>query len=220
MEVDNMEVENIELNNDTNKEIMSKSNMIEDNNYNDSIIIVGEDIFKIYNNFNFINNHVYVEYNLYDYKFTDTFKFDVIMKFYKKKILLSIEQKDYSSQCEDNIDYLYYHCFNFKNDDEILENIKLILNKIYNFKYDFCYSKIKNYFIPKENLENEEKIYLAKKILSHDVIENCSICLEPNTVTTICKHNLCKECYYKIIDKKEHPKCPICRMCLNCLGHE
>jgi hypothetical protein len=43
----------------------------------------------------------------------------------------------------------------------------------------------------------------------------CSVCLEPTFGKSICNHNICMICKYKIL-KQEHSPCPICRKCLCC----
>jgi len=186
------------------------------NTYNESVSIITDEIFKMYKKFNY-DDLEFFEYNFYDYKFSETFTFDIIISIFQKKIRVSITNTNISNgELEDCL--LSQVLFN-KNDEEIIENIKILLNKIYNLKNIFCYSKILDSLISKEKIEYQEKLYLAKNFISHNYIDTCCVCLEQNIILTPCDHNLCKVCYFEI-NKELHAKCPMCRMCLSCLRYE
>ena len=57
---------------------------------------------------------------------------------------------------------------------------------------------------------------MAKRFIKHDIIEECSVCMEKNTVLTKCGHNLCRICLCKMRGKcgQHRTCCPLCRKCL------
>jgi hypothetical protein len=145
------------------------------------------------------------EYNTYFYKFNDDLDLDIISRIYKQKILTRVLLN------QDEV--VLSKSFQFDT-DTFEEKIKEYINFIYNVKFNYNYSKIRDNLILKECFEKEEKLAMAKIFIKHDIIEDCSVCMEKNTVLTRCKHNLCRVCYSKMVKLNPHINCPLCRKCL------
>ena len=146
----------------------------------------------------------FFDYNTYFYKFNDDFDVDIISKIHEQKIFTEV----YLNQ-ETVLVKL------FKFDTETLEEkIKEYISFIWNLKFNYIYSKIKDNLVSKENFEKEEKLAMAKIFIKHSTIEDCSVCMEKNTTLTRCGHNLCRVCYSKMNKGKSHVSCPLCRQCL------
>ena len=151
-----------------------------------------------------------IDYNSYSYKFSPDIELDIFTKIYEKKIVSRINL--YTEE-------LLIKIFSVSKDskDTFEDKIKEYIKFIYNLKYEYVYSRIIYSLLSKESIDKEEKLALAKMFIKHDIIEDCSVCMEKNTVLTKCKHNLCRICCFKIIkdSKTQHAPCPICRNCIN-----
>ena len=159
-----------------------------------------------------------------NYKHSNELIYDIWIKFYQNKINLCIITNNYSESFSDgrNVEedkFLYSKNY-ITNTGDVENTIKQLLLFIYNLKYDYMYSKITDNIESKETIKSREQIKLSKMLLTHDILENCCVCIEPNIVLTSCNHNLCRECYKHITKNKKHPACPICRMCLFCEEYE
>ena len=98
------------------------------------------------------------------------------------------------------------------------KSTKNLVEFIISFRDNYQYSKVLDSVVNKKEIEKKEKTCsIFTKLCTGKEIENCSVCLEPNTVTTICDHSLCRECFSKIrfsIDPKDDElkkMCPLCR---------
>lgn len=81
--------------------------------------------------------------------------------------------------------------------------------EIFNTDGKLKYSRITdNVYTSDEELKKEEDYKLAEYFFMRKVVENCSVCMEPNTVKTSCNHNLCRYCA-KLLGNKF--RCPVCR---------
>ena len=144
------------------------------------------------------------EYNTYSYKFNDEMIVYINTRIYEEKIL---------SRVILNQEVLLSRVFQIEGEN-IFEKIKEYINFIYNLTYNYNYSRILDSLIIKEFQQKEEKKAIAKIFIKHDTIENCSVCMEQNTVLTRCGHNLCRICLSKMYMNKRHVSCPLCRKCL------
>lgn len=149
-----------------------------------------------------------IEYNTYSYKYSENMEIDIYTKIYEKKIVTSVML---------STEVILLKNFFVEKDDTIDEKIKEFISFLYNIKYNYVYSKIVDNFLPKDSLYKEEKKTIAKLFIKHDVIENCCVCFDKNTVLTKCKHNLCRICSYDLFknNKNEHIPCPMCRKCIS-----
>ena len=171
--------------------------------------IIFEDIQSKYSSANW-EDTCNIDYNSYSYKFSPDIELDIYTKIYEKKIVCRIHL---------NIEELLIKIFPVNKDikESIDDKIKEYIKFIYNLKYNYVYSRIIDSLLPKESFDKEEKKAIAKMFIKHDIIEDCSVCMEKNTVLTRCKHNLCRICLFKITkdNKSQHAPCPICRNCIN-----
>jgi len=176
-----------------------------------------------YKEFDF-KNKIYFDENFFRYKYSEDLNFDVRLRFYYSRIILHIFTNNYSDSYIENKDlemeYLLTKIRELKEEFSLESVIKESVLDVYNLKNNYSYSKILDNVEPKNDVKLKEQIHLSRMILSHNVLDNCCVCLEPNIVLTLCNHNLCRECHQKITNNKKHPVCPICRMCLNCEDYE
>lgn len=91
-------------------------------------------------------------------------------------------------------DYIIFYLTEFKN---ILKNLK----------FDKCSGRfvldgdIDNIMEVLEDIDNVELIY-----------DDCCVCRDKTTTTTICNHHICYECYSNLkVDDDNNRTCPICR---------
>ena len=198
----------------------NESNFIE---YDVAIETYTNLILEKFINFNFKYKTCFEEH-FRNYKHSEDLSYDVWIKFYENKIILYVITNNYSESYVDRRDieeheFLYSKIYNI-DPDEIEKTMKDIFLFVYNLKYDYMYSKIIDHIESKETIKTKEQIHLSKMLITHNILENCSVCMEPNTVLTTCNHNLCRECHIKITKNKKHPVCPMCRMCLFCEDYE
>jgi len=145
-----------------------------------------------------------IDYNTYSYKFSNNMELDIYTRFYQKKIV---------SQVVFNTETILLKNFFLEKEETIDDKIKDFIDFLYNLKYTYVYSKIVDNLILKDLFHKEEKKTIAKLFIKHDVVEECCVCMEKNTVLTKCKHNLCRICLYNLgkNSKSEHISCPLCR---------
>ena len=103
-----------------------------------------------------------------------------------------------------------------KIDEENIEHtFQEIVRYIFHIPNKYKYSKLLDELVLNTELERKEEYITAVSIITHEPINNCSVCYDENSVLTDCNHNLCRECYYNIKKKLSKnlsfPKCPICR---------
>lgn len=94
------------------------------------------------------------------------------------------------------------------------ENLEACLDRnIFRDNGRLRYSRITDtVHLTDEDLHKKERYKLAEYFFMKKSVENCCACMEPNTVLTLCGHNLCRYCA-KGLGRKF--KCPICRRKLN-----
>ena len=91
------------------------------------------------------------------------------------------------------------------------QDLRNMLECIYDFKSNFRYSKILDAFIPNATFVEMELLEEAKWILGHRNDE-CCVCYEKNKVITFCGHNLCRVCFYKCKRQCVEIECDICSL--------
>lgn len=146
-------------------------------------------------------------YCIYGYKFNDML---IDIKINNNKTNDTYYVETYSSP------YHYYDMFSMTYDDTYIDNdfdiftsiecaIKFLLCDL---RQKYIYSKVFNTITIKDTVKDDEKQMIADCILCNNPrIDKCCVCYDVNSIYTICEHNLCRLCYYKIDNKK----CPICR---------
>jgi hypothetical protein len=115
-----------------------------------------------------------------------------------------------------SLPYHYHDMFSHTYDDTYIDNdfetfksiesaIKFLLCDL---RKNYIYSKVFNIITSKDTVKDDEKQMIADCILCNNPrIDKCCVCYDVNSIYTICEHNLCRICYYKI----ETKKCPVCR---------
>lgn len=115
-----------------------------------------------------------------------------------------------------SLPYHYYDMFSDTYDDTYVDNdfdifksiedvIKFLLCDL---RQKYIYSKVFNTITLEDTVKDDEKHMIADSILCNNPrIDKCCVCYDVNSIYTICQHNLCRLCYYKIDIKN----CPICR---------
>jgi len=186
-----------------------------------SVNILKNRILKMYEETILIDENTYIEYNFLEYEFsydnTNVLKFDIFCKFFTDRFILNAINYNYAE--DENYNHLLHISFLDINEENMDEKLIEFLKVIYNLNKDYTYSKITDNLIlitEKNDIENE---IFAKMFLKHTEINDCSVCMEKNTVLTNCGHNLCRLCYEKIKKPSCCTLCPICRNCLNCNEH-
>ena len=101
------------------------------------------------------------------------------------------------------------------------DNLIDMINFLFSFRKKFAYSKIVDKIVSKDLFETEEKKCIALiNFTTEKEVEKCCVCLDYNTVLTMCNHNLCRICYHKIKNEIEDDEdsdyltykiCPLCR---------
>jgi len=146
-------------------------------------------------------------YCIYGYKFNDMI-IDIKINKNKTEYIYYIET--YS------LPYHYHDMFSDTYDDTYIDNdfeafksiesaIKFLLCDL---RKNYIYSKVFNIITSKDTVKDDEKQMIADCILCNNPrIDKCCVCYDVNSIYTICEHNLCRICYYKIDTKK----CPVCR---------
>ena len=104
-------------------------------------------------------------------------------------------------------------CKEFCNDDVELLIKDIVTFLFLEFRENYQYSKIMNEIIEKNDTEELEKFHIAKyKLLKNKDMEKCCVCYDLNSNLTVCKHNLCLLCYYKMKGQNlSVMMCPMCR---------
>ena len=150
-------------------------------------------------------------YCIYGYKFNDMV-IDIKINKNKTEHIYYIET--YS------LPYHYHDMFSDTYDDTYIDNdfksfksiesaIKFLLCDL---RKNYIYSKVFNIITSKDTVKDDEKQMIADCILCNNPrIDKCCVCYDVNSIYTICEHNLCRICYYKI----ETKKCPVCREIIN-----
>ena len=174
-----------------------------DINFETASTILLEDIMNKYEDIDWKEKCSF-EYNTYCYKFNDEIIVDIHTRFYVDKII---------SRVSLNHEVLLSKIFQIESEN-VTEKIKEYIKYLYTLTYNYNYSRILDSLVIIESQEKEEKKAMAKIFIKHDTIENCSVCLEQNTVLTRCGHNLCRICLCKMYKNKKHVNCPLCRKCL------
>jgi len=113
-----------------------------------------------------------------------------------------------------SLPYHYYDMFSdddtyVDNDFDIFKSIEDVIKFLLcDLRQKYIYSKVFNTIRLEDTLKDDEKQMIADSILCNNPrIDKCCVCYDVNSIYTICQHNLCRLCYYKIDIKK----CPICR---------
>lgn len=164
----------------------------------------------------------FIYYNIGSHNFREFLNINMTLKITIAKLTLSIQMEGYRSYtCNTWIE----KSVNLINDvddgfDDIEQKVIGILDFIYNFRFEYKYSKLLDKILPKNNIVEKENIHTSLMFINHKEIENCSVCMEENKVLTPCCHNLCRECFYKISKKTDHPLCPLCRECITCYNED
>lgn len=148
-----------------------------------------------------------IEYNTYSYKYSPNIELDIYTRIYQKKII---------SQVILHNETVLNKNFIVEKEETIDDKINEFIDFLYNIKFNYVYSKIVDNLLLKDTQNKEEKKTIAKLFIKHDIVDDCCVCLEKNTVLTKCKHNLCRICSYNLYknSKSEHIPCPICRKCI------
>ncbi len=123
---------------------------------------------------------------------------------------IGIWVKSNITQNESNADYACMFTEYFKSIPELLKFVW------FEFEHQYTYSKILDNFISNDTFVKDEQCAIIElRLHNKEDIQNyrCCVCLEPNTVLIKqCKHNLCRECCYKLpLAKYCHKQCPLCR---------
>ena len=169
-----------------------------------AIRVLTKDILTKYDEINGRISNKSLKYNIYDYNFSEAFP--------NINIIIFIYPYTYGFQIVKNPECnlrLYYYAeihYNKILHNEIADMVKII----YNLKNDYEYSKIMDEIVPKKTKVEVEEMYLAKLFITHQNMDECCVCYEPNCVKTICKHSLCRECVSKLIKYE----CPMCKVLL------
>jgi hypothetical protein len=161
------------------------------------------------------NSYRPISYNIYNYRHNDNLRLDIFTDIFKKKISVFI-----NIFTETLITKTYYF-----NQDNMLDIFCEYIEFVYNLKKNYTYSKILDTLILNDKFLNEEKKIISLTFIKHDIIDDCCVCMDKNTVLTKCGHNLCRVCHSKIlfegnIRKKQHElSCPMCRecICIDCI---
>ena len=97
-----MELENIEMNSNNDITILKNDNLFNyinpanpanSTNPANAVNIIANEIHRMYNEFNYDKDE-YFDYFFYNYMFTKTFKCDIIVSIYKKKINMVIRSEN------------------------------------------------------------------------------------------------------------------------------
>lgn len=160
------------------------------------------------------------EYAIYEYNLNDI-NVDVFIYFdddgdinsYYNFVLSAVSRKTNSSSLlyESKGKVLFCKEFYSENAESNIDKIVRFLLK--DFRQKYKYSKILDDVVEINEIEENEKIYIAKlKLVDNKTIEKCCVCYEFNSHYTQCKHNLCRICLSNIAKtSKTIILCPICR---------
>jgi hypothetical protein len=173
-------------------------------NLEKSISILKDDIIKEYDKVKNRNRNKALYYNLYDYYFNDIFP--------NMHLSIFVTHFTYGFNLLKDPDSRFrLICYSdIHHNKNLGDKISEMLVMIYNLKNDYEYSKVLDEFLIKKDKCEVENTHLAKLFITHQKINDCVVCYDPNTVKTTCEHSLCRECLFKLTKNE----CPMCKRIL------
>ena len=185
------------------------------------LLCIKDDILVKFHENNWEQNS-YLYYSFGSYNFVEFLDINITLKITLEKLTLSIQMEGYRPYTSNSWIAKSVNLINNVDDgfDDIEKKVIEILDFVYNFKFDYKYSKLLDKILSKKDILEKEKMHRSFMYIKHKDIENCSVCMDENKVTTPCGHNLCRDCFYKIRKKNDHPLCPLCRECMVCQTEE
>lgn len=96
--------------------------------------------------------------------------------------------------------------------------IERLLMLIYKFTKsdDIYYCRINDMIYVDEEHYNRRKLDATAALIITNQLEECSVCKEFNSIKTICKHNLCRLCFWKCCKKTFCETCEVFEMVIDC----
>ena len=147
---------------------------------------------------------------------------DVIVRVFKTRLIhFLIETKEPFNLVEDDHEPINLYrfiepmfCDFSENKRELnFENLKIVVDKMFSDLEDLKFDKMKSYFVKERECGMFDFVRSLKNV---KVGEDCCVCLEPTSNTTICDHHICIPCMTQLKRKPDEKygdhtiTCPMC----------